>query len=364
MSMTYGKRIKMTVFGQSHSEEIGVTIEGLRKGIRLDEDYIRSYLLRRAPGRNAYSTPRKEADEPIFVSGVENSVTTGEPLTAVIRNTNTKSSDYDKLRLVPRPSHADFAAYIKENGKNDVRGGGSFSGRMTAPIVLAGAIASLVLREKGIEIGAHISKIRTVWDRKLDEVNVTGEQLTEIKKKDFPVIDDEKGHQMIEQILSAKRDGDSVGGIIECAVTGLKAGIGEPMFDGLENIISKAVFAVPAVKGIEFGSGFAGTELFGSENNDPFTVKNGEIKTTTNNHGGILGGISSGMPLIFRVAIKPTPSIAKPQQSVNLETKTTETLEIGGRHDPCIVPRAVPVIETITAFALLDEMESEGQNEH
>ena len=359
--MTYGEKIKMTVFGQSHSEEIGVIIEGLPKNTEIDFDYIKAYLERRAPGRNAYSTPRKESDEPIFKSGLDGNITTGEPLKVVIRNTNTRAKDYDNIRLLPRPSHADYTAYVKENGKNDIRGGGAFSGRMTAPIVIAGAIASYILEKKGITFGAHILSIKDEKDIAFDSVNITADGLNEIKKKAFPVIDDEAGKRMIYTIMSAKENGDSVGGVIECAAVGLPVGLGGPMFDGLENIISKAVFAVPAVKGIEFGSGFSGSFMFGSENNDEFTVENGTIKTVTNNHGGILGGISSGMPLVFRAAVKPTPSIAKPQQSVNLETMEPETLIINGRHDPCIVPRAVPVIETVTAFCILDRLESEGK---
>lgn len=361
MSMTYGENIKMTVFGQSHSEEIGVVIEGLPKGTEIDFSLIKEYLSRRAPGKNEYSTPRKEADEPIFETGVSGNIATGEPLRVVIKNTNTRSSDYEKIKDLPRPGHADFTAFIKENGKNDVRGGGAFSGRMTAPIVIAGAVAVSILKKSGIEIGAHILSVKNEKDLCFDSVNVSADELNEIKKKPFPVIDDEAGKRIIDTILSAKEQGDSVGGVIECAVVGLPAGIGSPMFDGLENIISRAVFAIPAVKGIEFGSGFSGSEMTGSENNDEFTVADGNIKTVTNNHGGILGGISSGMPLVFRAAFKPTPSISKPQQSVNLKTNKVETLEIKGRHDPCIVPRAVPVIEAITAFCLLDIMKGEGR---
>ncbi|MBE6835428.1 MAG: chorismate synthase [Ruminococcaceae bacterium] len=361
MSMTYGENVKMTVFGQSHAEKIGVIIEGLPKGTEIDFDYIKNCLSRRAPGKNAYSTPRKEADEPIFESGVENGVTTGEEIKVVIKNTNTRSSDYEKLKLVPRPGHADYTAFVKENGNYDVRGGGAFSGRMTAPLVIAGAIASSILKRRGIEIGAHILKIRDISDSSFDSVAVSEEELETVKNKEFPVIDDKTGERMIEEILGAKAEGDSVGGVIECAVVSFPAGIGSPMFDGLENVISRAVFAVPAVKGIEFGSGFSGSGMLGSENNDAFTVENGKIKTVTNNHGGILGGISSGMPLVFRVAVKPTPSISKKQQSVNLKTLESETLEITGRHDPCIVPRAVPVIEAVTAFCLYDLMRGEGK---
>jgi chorismate synthase len=359
--MTYGENIKMTVFGQSHSEEIGVIIEGIPKGTKIKIELIKDYLSRRAPGKNEYSTPRKEPDEPIFEQGIENDVTTGEAIKVVIKNTNTRSSDYETIRLLPRPGHADFTAFVKENGKNDVSGGGAFSGRMTAPLCIAGAVALSILKENGIEIGAHILKIKDVPDSSFDSVNIEAGELEEIKKKPFPVIDDKAGEDMIKTILSAKSKGDSVGGIVECAVVGLPAGIGSPMFDGLENIISKAVFAIPAVKGIEFGSGFKGSEMFGSENNDAFTVKDGKIKTVTNNHGGILGGISSGMPLVFRTAFKPTPSISLPQQSVNLETMQEETLEIKGRHDPCVVSRAVPAVEAVAAFCILDIMKGEGR---
>lgn len=359
MSMTYGNRIKMTVFGQSHSDAIGVTIEGLPSGIKLDMDFINAFLKRRAPGQNAYSTPRKEEDKPVFISGVVDGKTVGSPVTAIIENKNTKSSDYEKLRNLPRPSHADFTAFIKENGKNDIRGGGSFSGRMTAPLVIAGAIAMQILNEKGIFIGAHIDRIHGIFDDRFSDINVSKTDFFNVQSKSFPVINDEKGREMIDEILKAKAEKDSVGGVIECAVTGLNAGTGEPMFDGLENIISRAIFAIPAVKGIEFGNGFECADLFGSENNDEFTINNKKIETVTNNHGGILGGISSGMSIVFRVAVKPTPSIGRPQKTVNLETMTKETLEIGGRHDPCIVPRAVPVVEAVTAFALLDMIESE-----
>ena len=311
-------------------------------------------MARRAPGNNAYSTKSKEADIPEIISGVVDGITCGAPLCAVIKNNDQHSKDYSKLRVLPRPSHSDYAAYIKHSGFNDIRGGGNFSGRMTAPICFAGAIAMQILEEKGISIGAHIEKIAGVSDSRFDPVNVNSEALQKVTSKEFPLIDDTIKDEMLSKIEAARLDSDSVGGIIECAVTGVPAGIGEPMFEGIENAISQAVFAVPAIKGIEFGNGFDCADLRGSENNDEFILKDGKIATKTNNHGGILGGITSSMPIIFRVAVKPTPSISKPQMTVNLETGKEEELVIEGRHDPCIVPRAVPCIEAVTALALIN----------
>lgn len=354
MSCSFGEKFRITVFGQSHSEAIGAVIEGIPAGIRLDTEKIGRFMARRAPGSNAYSTKRKEADIPEIISGVVDGITCGAPLCAVIKNNDQHSKDYSKLRVLPRPSHSDYAAYIKHSGFNDIRGGGNFSGRMTAPICFAGAIAMQILEEKGISIGAHIEKIAGVSDSRFDPVNVNSETLRKVTLKEFPLIDDTKKDEMLSKIESARLDSDSVGGVIECAVTGAPAGIGEPMFEGIENAISQAVFAVPAIKGIEFGNGFDCTDLRGSENNDEFILKDGRIVTKTNNHGGILGGITSSMPIIFRVAVKPTPSISKPQMTVNLETGKEEELVIEGRHDPCIVPRAVPCIEAVTALALIN----------
>lgn len=354
MSCSFGEKFRITVFGQSHSEAIGIVIDGIPAGIKLDTEKIRKFMSRRAPGNNAYSTKRKEDDIPSIISGVVNGITCGAPLCAVIKNSDQHSKDYSKLKSLPRPSHSDFAAYVKHSGFNDIRGGGNFSGRMTAPMCFAGAVAMQILEEKGIRIGAHIEKIAGVSDSRFDPVNVTAEILSDISEKDFPLIDDSVKEKILAKIETARLDGDSVGGVIECAVTGMPAGIGEPMFDGAENAISQAVFAVPAIKGIEFGNGFDCADLRGSENNDCFIVKDGKITTKTNNHGGILGGITSSMPIIFRVAVKPTPSISKPQMTVNLETMTEEELIIEGRHDPCIVPRAVPCIEAVTALALIN----------
>jgi len=362
--MSLGNTVKMTVFGQSHSEEIGVIIEGIEKNTEIDIDIIRQFLLRRAPGRNEYSSPRKEPDEPVIISGLDGNKTNGEPLKIVIRNTDKRATDYENTRFVPRPSHADYAAFVKYGKESFVSGGGFFSGRMTAPMVIAGAVACFALKKMGIEIGAHIYSIADIHDKAFDSVNVSPNELIKIRSKTFPVTDDSAGEKMREAIISAKRQGDSLGGVVECAVSNLPAGIGSPIFNGIESEISRAVFSIPAVKGIEFGSGFHGSSLRGSENNDPFDIKDGKVITVTNNHGGILGGISSGMPIIFRASFKPTPSISIPQQSVNLLTHEREILTVSGRHDPCIVPRAVPVIEAVTAFVIYDMIETEKRNEH
>lgn len=354
MSCSFGEKFRITVFGQSHSEAIGVVVDGIPAGIKLDMDKISNFMARRAPGNNAYSTKRKENDIPTIISGVVDGITCGTPLCAVIKNNDQHSKDYSKLKNLPRPSHSDFAAYVKHNGFNDIRGGGNFSGRMTAPICFAGAVAMQILEEKGIRIGAHIEKIAGISDSRFDPVNVTTDFLESISSKDFPLIDDGAKENILSKIEEARLDGDSVGGVIECAVTGVPAGVGEPMFEGVENAISQAVFAIPAIKGIEFGNGFSCADLKGSENNDEFIIKDGKIATRTNNHGGILGGITSSMPIIFRVAVKPTPSIAKVQMTVNLETKAEEELVIEGRHDPCIVPRAVPCVEAVAALALIN----------
>lgn len=354
MSCNFGSKIKLTIFGQSHSQAIGCVLDGIPAGIKLDVERIEAFMARRAPGKNKISTARKEADTPRIISGVVDGVTCGAPICAIIENSDTRSGDYDKLRSLPRPGHSDYAAFMKHNGFNDIRGGGNFSGRLTAPLCFAGAVCIQILESKGIHIGAHISSIAQIDDCRFDAVGVKKENLDSVKSKPLPVIDDAKGEEMIAAIDAARSDGDSVGGTVECAVIGLPAGIGDPIFDGIENQISRIVFGIPAVKGIEFGSGFDGSRLRGSENNDAFTCTNGEIKTVTNNHGGILGGITSGMPVIFRCAFKPTPSIAKQQQTVNLSTGENEIFTVGGRHDPCVVQRAVPCVEAAAALAIAD----------
>ncbi len=351
MSSMTGEKIKISVFGQSHSKAIGVVIDGLPAGKRLNMDKILTFMDRRAPGKNRLSTARKESDTPEILSGLVNGVTCGAPLCMVIYNENQHSADYENIMDTPRPSHADYTAFVKHNGFNDVAGGGHFSGRLTAPLCFAGAVCMQILEDMGIEISAHILKIKDVYDQKFNPVSI---QKCNVSEKAFPVLNDMAGEQMKRVIEDAGKNGDSVGGVIECAVTGVGAGFGSPMFDGVENKIAKNIFGIPAVKGIEFGNGFASTDLFGSENNDEFVIDNGEIKTATNNSGGINGGITNGMPILFNVAIKPTPSIFKEQNSVSLENKTEEKLQIKGRHDPCIVQRAVPVVEAVTAIAILD----------
>ncbi len=354
MASLIGHKLKVSIFGQSHSEAIGVVIDGIPAGFHIDAEKLVSFLARRAPGSGAHTTSRKEEDLPRFVSGVVDSVTCGSPICAIIENTNTRSKDYGNLRDVPRPGHADFTAYVKYGTAHDIRGGGHFSGRLTAPLCIAGGICLQYLESRGVKIAAHVAEIAGVCDTPFDAVSPELDKV----RSDLPiaVIDDSAGDKMMEKILSAKENLDSVGGIIECAAVGVPAGLGEPMFDGIENRIARIVFGIPAVKGIEFGAGFASCRMTGSENNDAFCIIDGEVRTKTNNHGGALGGISSGMPVIFRAGIKPTPSIARKQESVNLsETKET-SLEICGRHDPCIVPRAVPCMEAALAVALVDLM--------
>lgn len=354
MSSEYGENIKVTLFGQSHAKAIGVVIDNIPAGIKLDMDKILSFMARRAPGNSPLSTSRKEADYPEIVSGVVDGETVGAPICAVIYNTDQKSKDYSQIASCPRPSHADFPALIKYGEAHDIRGGGLFSGRLTAPLCFAGALCKQLLEEKGIYIGAHIKSVAGIEDTLYDPVNVNKETLNISAEKSFPVLCDEKGLKMQEKILEAKASLDSVGGQIECAVIGLKAGMGEPFFGSIEGRISRAMFCIPAIKGIEFGIGFRGTELYGSLHNDPYCVKDGRIVTLTNNNGGILGGLSSGMPIVFSVAVKPTPSIGKEQNTVNIKTMENTKLTVSGRHDPCIVPRAVPCVEAAAAIAIYD----------
>lgn len=356
MSSEYGRNIRMSIFGQSHSEAIGVVVDGLPPGFKIDMDALCRFMERRAPGRNSYSTARKETDVPEFLSGLMDGVTCGAPLAAVIRNSDAKSGDYDNLRDVPRPGHADFTAQLKFGGAQDVSGGGHFSGRLTAPLCVAGGICLQYLRTRGIEIAAHIASIGTVRDVPFDDVTVGKAELDALQKAGFPVLDAERGALMRVAIEKARETGDSLGGIIECAAVGVPGGLGDPMFDGMENRIAGIVFGIPAIKGVEFGSGFHGASLFGSEHNDSFYMTGNDVKTRTNHNGGILGGITSGMPVVFRAAVKPTPSISREQQSVSLSGNKDVALNVKGRHDPCIVPRAVPVVEAAAAVAILDAL--------
>ncbi len=356
MSSTYGEKIKISVFGESHGNGIGVVVDGLPAGVKIDMDSVLKQMSRRAPGKDKTATPRKESDIPKVLSGMLNDTLTGAPLCAVIENTNTRSGDYGNLLTCPRPGHSDYTAFVKYNGANDVRGGGHFSGRITAPIVFAGAICRQILEKEGIKIAAHISSIGGVKDKPFNPVKIDCALIERLNLSSFALIDNSVEEKMREAVESARMKRDSVGGIIECAVTGIKAGIGEPMFDGVEGVIAKAVFGVPAVKGIEFGKGFELSEMLGSQSNDPFEYDGDRVVTKTNNCGGILGGITNGMPVIFRAAVKPTPSISQKQMTVDLQKKENTEIEIRGRHDPCIVPRAVPVIEAVTAIAIVNLM--------
>ena len=351
-SFYHGRAIDLSVFGQSHSAAIGLTLCGLPAGFSIDMDELSAFLKRRAPGQNAWSTPRKEADAPEFLSGLVGNETCGAPLSAIIRNTNTRSQDYAELKDIPRPGHADYTAQVKFGGYQDVAGGGHFSGRLTAPLCIAGGICKQLLHEQGISVMARIDAIAGIED--------TSDFTASVAEKDFPVTDDAVAAQMKDAILKARSDEDSVGGVIRCQILGAPAGLGEPMFLGLENQISQLVFAIPAVKGIEFGLGFASAKLRGSENNDAYRVENGRVVTETNHCGGILGGISNGMPIVFRAAFKPTPSIGKTQNSVRLSSMQDTPLNIHGRHDPCIVPRAVPCVEAAAAIAVFDALLSSG----
>ncbi len=328
MGSCYGRNIRITIFGQSHSPAIGVTVEGLPAGFAIDRTALQAFLDRRAPGRDATSTARREADEPEFLSGLVGDVTCGAPLTAIIRNTNTRSQDYDALRAVPRPGHADWPAQVRFGGFQDVAGGGHFSGRLTAPLCIAGGIVMQILAQKGVTVQARAERIGGETDP----------------------------DRQREAILAVKAAGDSVGGVITCEVHGVPVGVGDPMFGGIENRIAEAVFGIPGVKGIEFGDGFAASERRGSENNDPYRMVDGKVKPVTNHAGGILGGLTTGEPITFRVAVKPTSSIALEQDSVNLQTGENARLRVQGRHDPCIVPRAVPCVEAAAALAVYDAL--------
>ena len=348
MSSSYGENLRVHIFGESHGPAVGVTVEGIPAGEAVDLAELQRFLDRRAPGRNAWSTPRKEADVPEFLSGLREGKTCGTPLTAILKSANTRSGDYDALRDVPRPGHADYPAWVKYGESRDSRGGGHFSGRLTAPLCVAGGICLQLLAREGITIISRVAAIGGVRDE--------GELTASTAEKAFPTVSDPAGEAMRSAIAAARAEGDSLGGVIECAVLGLPAGLGDPMFDGMENRIAAAVFGVPAVKGIEFGAGFTAAGLRGSENNDAFSVENGRIITESNHCGGILGGITDGMPLTFRAAVKPTPSIARPQQSVDLNTGEIVPLTVTGRHDPCIVPRAVPCLEAAAAIAVYDAL--------
>ncbi len=349
---TWGNKLKISIFGESHGKGLGVVLDGIPSGLFLDMDFIRSEMKRRAPGQNNLSTPRKEADEVEILSGVFNDKTSGTPICAVIRNTDTRSKDYTPNLL--RPGHADFTGFSKYGGSHDFRGGGHFSGRITAGLVFAGAVAKLILKNKSITIGSHIKKIHGISENSFLSTDLTPELLDNLCRKEFPVLDDCVGEKMQAEILDAAASKNSVGGIIECAAVGIDAGYGSPFFASVESLISSLVFSIPGVKGIEFGCGFDFADMYGFDANDQFETDGKTIYTKTNNNGGINGGITNGMPIIFSTVIKPTPSIAKMQDTVDIEKMENVKLEIKGRHDPCIVQRAAVVVEDATALAILD----------
>ena len=353
VSSEFGKLLRISVFGQSHGRAIGVVMDGLPAGEAVDLEELQRFLDRRRPGKSPLSTARKETDAPSILSGLENGVTCGAPLCAVIENADQHSKDYRELADKPRPGHADYTAWVKWKGWADMRGGGHFSGRLTAPLCVAGGIAKQILARRGVFVGAHLAAVAGIPDRPFP-LHPTAELFEAVAAKPFPVLDDEAGEEMQAAILAAKNRLDSVGGVVECAAVGLPAGLGDPMFDGVENRLAAALFGVPAVKGVEFGAGFQAASLHGSENNDPFEMENGAVRAASNHAGGILGGITTGMPLVLRTAVKPTPSIAQAQKTVSLSRREDAELTVHGRHDPCIAHRAVPVVEAVTAAVLLD----------
>lgn len=348
------RNLKLEIFGASHAAAIGMHLTGIPAGVTLDFNDLQQFLIRRAPGRNVWSTTRVEPDMPEFIAGLNGVVTDGSVITAVIKNQDFRSRDYQNLKTVPRPGHADYPAAIKYHGQLDLSGGGPFSGRMTAPLCIAGAIAKQILAAKGIFVGAHIKTIGSITSAGFCPVNLSKDQLLTVAKKAFPVVNDEIGIRMQALIAAVQTTGDSVGGAVECAVVGLPVGLGGPLFDGLESRMTALIFGIPGVRGVEFGAGFAVTTMSGSQNNDEYYFVNKTVMTKTNHHGGVLGGMTTGMPLVFNVALKPTSSIAKPQNSVDLATGQATVLAINGRHDPCFVPRVVPCVEAAAAICVLD----------
>ncbi len=353
MASSFGETLRVSVFGESHGDSVGVLLDGLPAGFEISSDELAAFMARRQGGNDAYSTPRKEPDIPEFLSGVSQGRTNGFPLCIRIANTNTRSGDYKALADLPRPSHADYTAWAKWNGKADLTGGGHFSGRLTAPLCAAGGIAKQILRARGVLVGAHLYSVGEVSDTPFP-LYPDAALFDEIARREFPVISPKAGERMAQEILNARAESDSVGGIVECAVTGLEAGLGDPMFDGMENRLSRVLFGIPAVKALEFGGGFAICRSRGSQVNDPFCVRDGVIRTETNYSGGIQGGITNGMPVLFRVGFKPTPSISREQRTVSLSGMEERTLQIKGRHDPCVARRAVPVVEACAALTVLD----------
>ena len=349
-----GKKLTVSVFGQSHAAAIGAVIDGLPAGWRVDREALAAFMARRAPGQAAYATRRREKDEVEFLSGLVEDTTCGAPVALLIRNGDTRSGDYEALRDVPRPSHADWPAFVKYGKAHDIRGGGAFSARLTAPLCAAGAIALQQLEQRGARVFAHIASVGAVQDAAFDPVSVSDAQRQAVQQNGFPVLSASAGEAMLAEIEAARQAADSVGGVVECAALGLPVGLGGPLFEGLESDLAAALFAIPAVRGVAFGEGFGAAKLRGSQHNDPYVVENGQIRTATNHAGGLVGGMTTGMPLLVRAAFKPTPSIGVAQRSVSLSRMEPASLTVQGRHDPCVVPRAVPVVEAMVALVLLD----------
>lgn len=363
MSCSFGNALRVSIFGQSHSDAIGAVVDGLPAGVRIDIDEVRRFMARRAPG-GALATQRRETDEPIVLSGLVDGVTCGAPVAAMIKNSDHRSSDYEKMRDLPRPMHADLPAAIKYCGANDIRGGGQFSGRLTAPLCFAGAIAIQLLASRGVHVGAHIASIGKAHDAPFDPMSVCESDLAAVRARELPVVDDASIAAMTREVTDARAAGDSVGGAVECAACGVPAGIGEPICDSVESRAAAIIFSIPAVRAVEFGAGASAAAMRGSEHNDAYAIRDGKIVTQTNRHGGVLGGITTGMPIILRAAFKPTPTIAIEQNTVSLSRMEPAVLAAAGRHDPCVVLRAVPCVEAALALALFDLMlESKGRDE-
>ena len=357
MSSIWGDNLKISLFGESHGAGVGVVIDGMPAGVKVDFEFVEAEMKRRAPGSgntDGLVTSRKEPDKPEVLSGIHEENTTGSPICVIVRNTNTKSEDYKDFKNIPRPSHADYTGTLRYNGMNDIRGGGHFSARVTAGLVFAGALAKLVLKDRDIHIGSHLKSVHTVEDISFDNNTLSAPYFSILRDMRIPVINEFAGRHMEEAILSAKLDKDSVGGVIETAVIGFPAGCGNPFFDSVESKLAHMLYSIPGVKGVEFGAGFDISQMYGSDANDTFYFDDGIVKTKTNHSGGINGGITNGMPIVFKTALKPTPSIAMVQDTVDLKNKKDTMIEIGGRHDPCIAVRAVPIVEAATAICMLD----------
>ncbi len=360
MSSAIGRKLRVSVFGESHGKGIGAVIDGFPSGVRIDLDELSAFMDRRRPGKDRTSTPRKESDRPEILSGILDGKTCGTPVAAVIANSDQHSGDYKNVARLARPGHADYTGYVRYKGYNDIRGGGHFSGRLTAPLVFAGGLCLQYLAQEGIHIGAHLASVAGVRDDAYDPCRLTEEELLAAGRRAFPVNRESAEAEMRDVIEQARLEGDSVGGVIETAVLGLPAGVGSPMFDTIEGRLAYGYYGIPAVKGVEFGAGFRAAAMRGSENNDEFYIEDGRVRTRTNHHGGVLGGISSGMPVLARLAFKPTPSISIPQKTIDYTDNTEATMQVRGRHDPCVAVRAVPVVEAVTAIVVMDLLLEEG----